>query len=641
MGSHLYLNKILYLFLLIRVKGLFFFFKIFFKIYKYIYIQFDKIFKITNIRYFFWSKKYEIDVSNSYNFSNLNFEKNFKRNSEFKDKLIKFADNYLNQIFLINGKSYKYSDINFNYCHRQKKNINNFHFYELIPSNIFFRQPWEIGRFHSLLLLGIAYKINNEQKYKSHIFYFLEKYYSEGKFGFGIHWVDGLQLSIKLFNLIFLYSHLYKSLAYDEKIFLISLIRKNLFFLTIQQTKNFELKNNHYIGELAAQILSLCFFKKNKLLQQQLYKLYNILDLIYNEDNLSNEGSLPYNCFKLQILVYLYIFLSKNCDLNINKLKIYISNYSISLYNFSNQLNIIPHIGDFDEGSVFKIFDENYLDINNLLMMSSEIICKDFIYKDSNNYLYNLFFNKKNKHSIIKKNYINIFHKSNLIHIYKDNFSFYFNYGYQGMGKLNIGAHSHNDMGSFLIDYNGNKLFVDKGTYKYELSNLKRYLFLTSHSHNCINIKSYKDLIFLNNFFYLPRQKLIKFKIIKTKYVFIGIKYSLDKDLIITRLIKIQILDKNIDIYFSDKVKSKKQINPYINLNLSILPDNLSSNKNNFLLLMNELSNLKIKKTFISERNSQLKKCYNIQSNLIQNISKYEYTFYQKKWLVSLNASLF
>ena len=462
-------------------------------------------------------------------------------------------------------------------------------FFDKINYEFDFREIWEYGRFHFLVNISQYYYISKNNKALKLANNAIKKFFSENRLGYGLNWIDGLQLSIRIYSLLYYYFNCKKNLDDSDQNYLIKLIFIHKYILEKQITPKHEIQNNHTIAEICGLIVTNIFIKSNiNEIEINYKKLIETLDIITYDDGLIYEGSLPYKRFVLDFLNFTYILLVQNKykKLNLSLLKNYINKISKILFYLSNQKMLIPNLGDSDFGRLFKINDENYYCINETLKISSKIINEKLFIDDKNNGLdfwfsgnFKFDFNYK---KILKKPSI-IYFKSNFIKYTNLILDIYFEFSPTGLGIDGFGGHGHNDMGNILINLKGEDLLLDLGNASY--FSKKKYLrdyYRSSLVHNTISAINKDHSNFLGKYLIAPETKTIflSYKKIKFNYIVVG-KFTINNsNNTIVRRIFIK-HNKHIELNFSDKFISKSHDKPVLNLNFPVFK-NIKNNQINF-----------------------------------------------------------
>lgn len=454
-----------------------------------------------------------------------------------------------------------------------------FTFFDQIRINFDYRDIWEHDRFHFLTKITkyflISYDFNSVNKANEYILNFFNKY----NYGYSLSWVDGLQLSIRVYSMSYFFFNCKQALTSLEKDNFLRILKLHEVALKKQLEPFYEIQNNHIIGELCGMItLNIIYGSENKIKKYYELLIVKLKNITY-EDGLLYEGSMGYNRFVLDYLNFTFILLKQNKISNIKLSKIinYIYLMSISLFKLTDKNNFIPELGDADYGRLYKIDDEDYFCINETLKVSSTIL-KIKLFNDDNikGMSYWLCGNFEKNNSNMKVPYSENIEKlnSNVLIYNKSKVQIYFEFSPTGLGKKGYGGHGHNDTGSQLIKFRGKYILDDLGNPSYfNQKKILRNYYRSSRVHNTISRSTEEHSKFLGKYLISPstQSDFIKYREIgANKFAILG-RFQINnrQDIVIRRTL---ILDdsKKIKIYNLDKYISKEKKIPQLTLILPI-----------------------------------------------------------------------
>lgn len=491
-----------------------------------------------------------------------------------------------------------------------------------LNNNSDIKYPWELSRFHFASILGQAFllteKIEFYNKFKNLTIDWIQK----NPINYGVNWVSSMDVSIRACNLILAY-HFFENMIgedneFRDKIIQLLYAHGNHIFNNLENKT--AVKNNHYLSNLVGLIWVGLFFDKYEInkdhkiwLDFGLRELEIELDKQFFDDGTNFEASTYYHCFVSEMVVYTYILLK------LNKIKIS-ENFSYTVKKmmlFINRLlyknNQIPLIGDVDSGrfllfSNARIYEHNF---KHLL----------YIYNSFNqNSQFRLGVSNKNIKLdifwITSRNTFHNFDQDNIQHMFKDS-------GYYFLDDSNIslvircgkngtnghGGHTHNDLLSIYVSYNGIPIFVDPGTYTYSSNYHMRNLFRSTKYHNTVQINKLEQ----NNFhkkaiFDLNEDadsKVLAYDYFEKK--FIGEHSGYLKKIGKTHTRDLKINNERlyiIDEIFGEKVETLNTarfiLNPKANINLEEHQIQIIINDYKFLLSCSDETNISVVDTYIS-----------------------------------------
>ena len=364
---------------------------------------------------------------------------------------------------------------------------------------------WELNRFHHFPLLAVTYILTNDQKYKNEIFYQIDSWLNCNPYPKGLNWIMGIELGIRVVNLVFTLKLLGKEALSEEQLkSVIKLINQHGRHLYRYPSK-YSSSGNHAIAEaLGLFTAGLCFpnlkgantwkkFGKETLEKETFRQIY--------PDGSSFEHSIPYLQFVIEHILVYYLL----CEEYHESFNRSIEERLVSSLNFiSNILDKkgnFPLIGDSDDGYLLKFWFNEHNNFFSILILGSILFHKSewvsaYMKYDLKTYL---LLGKKSKlqwtevksrKNIVSSKYL-FFNESGLAVVRDRNNIDVLLVGNSGpLGLKPLAGHGHSDALSFYLSVNGNPIFVDPGTYLYHSGGEWRMYFKSTLAHNTIRIDS-------------------------------------------------------------------------------------------------------------------------------------------------------
>ncbi|MFS0883372.1 alginate lyase family protein [Metabacillus niabensis] len=349
------------------------------------------------------------------------------------------------------------------------------------------RYTWEINRMQFLPQIAVLYKTTQEDNYlellKTHFYDWTEK----NNYLKGVNWSSPMEIAIRAYQWIIVYSIIKDHANTDD---FIKDILKGIIVSCDYVMKNlskYSSANNHLILEAA--ICSIIGYIISPVYKQKWFENgYNILNMeiprqVY-EDGVNKEQAVHYHAFVLDMMLQYNFFLKR-----IGKNAIF-ETYIYKMAQFLGSLQRgadITEFGDSDDAKIVNISVGNYYNYvlqlaslyynirflavsNNTIEKQAELFAfksiaelnKDVNYEDFDSY-------EKGGYTIINK---------------KGVFLLY-DYGDLGFGSL--AAHGHADALSFVLHFNNKPIFIDPGTYIYNIESYWRDYFRKSINHNTLS----------------------------------------------------------------------------------------------------------------------------------------------------------
>ena len=472
---------------------------------------------------------------------------------------------------------------------------------------------WELGRMHHIIWYGQAWKLTKEIEWTKLIIKELEELINISKFEYGIHWRDGLQLSIRIFSMIGSADICNEApIEFHEKI--TPIIKLHAFALSRQISPDSEITNNHIIGELSALALAGIYLNSPDYYYYSIKKLEKELNRQIYSDGVPYEGSIPYIKFILEFLLLLQKAALKSQFKSSSILNSYIKKISLALSKLVTKNGYVPPIGDGDDGRVIRFDDEEYLNTNEILNAASIFLNIPLAPKNKEFLFCKFLFGKK--FSPTKKlDHFNYLNKSGLAHFNYKDFDLWIDCGPTGLGFNGPGGHGHNDTTAIVFHYKDRPILHDPGWFGYFIDEDERNYFRSTFSHNTINIDNQEQARLASKFEILNDCHPTKTKIFRRKNLLIITcghdGYSrLRKGILYSRKIKIS-FDGVFEMEVSDMIESNESLKVCSHLGSNYQwkkkQNNIYQLSDNFLLDLDEnAQNIEI-----------IKKRWSLQNNVL------------------------
>lgn len=342
--------------------------------------------------------------------------------------------------------------------------------------------PFELSRLQFIPTLIQAYLKTNEMKYIDRVIDLIDDWEKKNPYGYGVNWWSCMEVGLRSVNLLIAIVFIHDVIDPVKLKKFSRLLWKHALYIYKYDFKlgTVSSKNNHYLGALLGLFSSSMCFKSNKanlfvgLTKKEFAKE---ISRQFHKDGGNFESATAYHQFSLEIILVAIIlyrdyennesdsfvddcFGDNTCSLLKNALQL--SGDYMSCLGYS------PHFGDSSDCRV--VVFENYFE------------------------------RKSSDHSFLKElGRVALNHQYNddekLTRIYeKSGYGFFKNKTYgiatfaAPKGTQGSGGHGHNDKCSFVMQVNGNPIFIDPGTYIYNPSTQERFNFKKTSAHNTVTI---------------------------------------------------------------------------------------------------------------------------------------------------------
>ncbi len=375
------------------------------------------------------------------------------------------------------------------------------------------KNPWELSRFHHLVVLGQAYLITKNEKYEMEYLFQIVDWIISNKPYFGINWRSILDVALRVSNWIVSLSFFRESKIMSKE-FLVFIL-KNIYIHGKHITNNLEyhvITSNHYLSDISSLFLVGEIFsdfnvgkKWSNLAVSELKK--EIEKQVY-PDGVDFEASTCYHRFVLELFFYPVLF-------EIKKAKSFYGNNYVEVgeflfgKNFINKIlkmfefvlfatkpdGELPQIGDNDNGRLFifgrsNILDMRYLStLGTIFFKKEKFKIKEYGFDEQALWIFGRkgfeFWNQVSYNCLANIESASFADAG--IYIMRKNNNYLISSCSQN-GQNGNGGHAHNDKLSFELFIEGESIVVDPGTYFYTAIPEWRNKFRSTSFHSTIMV---------------------------------------------------------------------------------------------------------------------------------------------------------
>ncbi len=442
--------------------------------------------------------------------------------------LIKEADSLVNNTFTIFGKRCALSDpIDFHIDFQSNKSWPITYWgdisYRPPKSLIDIRLAWELNRLHYWPQLAFAYNLTGSEKYLYALCKQIERWKETNPYPFGINWISGLELGIRIINLFYSLKLLPKK---AQQVLPQQSIRRFIYLHgrhLYRYPSKFSSCANHTLGEalglyIAGLLLPCCnvaegwkFYGKRILEEEVLRQIY--------PDGSSFEHSIPYLLFVVEHFL-IYYLVSKEYGEAISQ---DIISRLQSAFNFLVAIadvgGNIPRIGDDDDGLLIKLWADKQRNFLSLLTTGAILFHEPrWIHPAASFNIKTILLignGAQEKYAQLvdqpcwrkKPTYFANAGLAVIPHVKNgQEILFVGNSGPLGLAPLS--GHGHADVLSFWLSINGQPFFIDPGTYLYNCGGEWRQFFRSTAAHNTVQIDEKDQSEQVTNFMFQDFYKI-------------------------------------------------------------------------------------------------------------------------------------
>ncbi len=387
---------------------------------------------------------------------------------------------------------------------------------------------WEINRFYFLVSLAISYRYTKERKYADKIVWFIISWLESNPYPIGVNWASGIELGVRLANLIWALSFLEDYHFSDNDLKIInSFVWFHAQHLERYPSK-FSSSNNHLLAEGFGLFVAGLYFPHIQNSEQWFSMGKDILEKEVTRQILSDGGSFEYSTTYLSFVFDIFLLFKISCDRSGVKYSRNIDERLEKSCEFIKSIidenGHIPNIGDQDS-AVLVDFGLSNMDNFVSILNTGAILFdrKDFQLSgvehdfktwilagdscSSHKYIDKFISMKENdkqidisdhcseklfkgRDELLSKPVYHIHKQSGLavIRDYANAEEILFIGNAMPLGMAPLYAHGHLDALSFNLSVGGMEFFIDPGTYLYHNGGKWRTYFRSTAAHNTIRI---------------------------------------------------------------------------------------------------------------------------------------------------------
>lgn len=366
------------------------------------------------------------------------------------------------------------------------------------------RTNWELNRHFQFAILAKNYLVTKDKKYLEELKYLFYDWNKNNPFLIGISWTSVMEVSIRAYSWMMTLTFLEASSIEDEKLLKdlkVGII--NMIDYTNKHHSRYSSANNHLIVEMIVLGIAGVLFNHKEWYMKAIDVLDKELFIQNYSDGVNKEHALHYQTFVMEAVSLFMLVLKRNFieypkswDELLGKMSEFISDNMDEDYNVS-------HLGDSDEGKILDLCGQHMNHYKYVLELTSLLLGKQYIELDDVHENISWLFTEgeiKAK-KLVYDNTLSKCYKEGgytimkSIPSYKDKVSIVIDHAELGFGS--IAAHGHADALSFTMNVNGNRVFIDPGTYIYHIDLESRDYFRKTINHNtiCINNTDQSEML--------------------------------------------------------------------------------------------------------------------------------------------------
>ena len=350
------------------------------------------------------------------------------------------------------------------------------------------RQTWELNRHIFMPYLVLKSEVENDAEDYIKLKELFYSWVEENPFLKGVNWSSPMEIAIRAYQWLLCYAIIKEN---EDKSFQEDLLRAavNSIEYVTKNFSRFSSANNHLI--LEASICSMVGYAVKDIYKQQWFMLgYDILKDQFKKqfykDGVNKEQSTHYHGFVVDIWLQYNCFLR---SIGKNTLQEDLLFKSVEFLGYLKVNKEFVEFGDSDDAKIINVTGESYNYYEYILQFASKYFKTNFT---ESNHLKEYLIWKAVSNNKVNMNHTYIHSKlypDGGYYIFQDSNKFLlFDIGNLGFGKL--AAHGHADCLSIIYYKYGKPIFIDPGTYIYNIKKDYRDYFRSTEAHNTL---TYKD----------------------------------------------------------------------------------------------------------------------------------------------------
>jgi len=369
---------------------------------------------------------------------------------------------------------------------------------------------WELNRLYCLPVLGLAYRKTGKKKYAGKIFSILREWAEENPYPVGVNWTNGIELGVRVANLIQTLSYLEGFEFTDDDYDVLNNFVYHHGRHLYRYPSKYSSINNHTLAEAFGLFLAGLYFTNLPDSEKWFKYGKTVLEREVKNQILPDGGSYEYTTTYLSFILDFYLLFKLFCDRNsivydtaVDK-KLLMGCRFIRAIMDSN--GNIPNIGDQDSAVLINFAISNWDNFKSILNTCSVMFNKPEL--KQNNF-------PDDKTGLIlgdmqvtsaKSAGADVMGQTDedcdrglrtsflpesglaVIDDWVENKNIHFVGNAMPLGLPPLSGHGHLDALSFILTVDGKEIFIDPGTYLYHSGGKWRKYFRSTAAHNTVRV---------------------------------------------------------------------------------------------------------------------------------------------------------
>ena len=342
--------------------------------------------------------------------------------------------------------------------------------------------PWELSRCQHLLWLGEAFLITGEDQYAKEVVDEINWWIEDNPLMNSVNWTCSMDVAFRAVNWIFALNMISEYPGFNDEFSykVAKCLWQHGFFIRNNLERQIPYSNNHYASDIVGLLYIGALFKHTskgrrwfKFALKEYYKeaLTQVLP-----SGVHYERSISYHRLMTELLSYPIYMLKRLGEDVPQKVMERVGGMYAYVAAYTKPNGLAPLMADNDDGRFVPFQKRDFRKhdyLNDSCSVENRFVACGMVPLFCSSFQGGQFFPEAGV-AIIKQD---------------DNYVFVNHGGYSKHPKItdvSIGTHTHNDLLSFELNFNGEDILVDSGTYLYTSSKDNRDAFRSTTKHNTV-----------------------------------------------------------------------------------------------------------------------------------------------------------
>jgi hypothetical protein len=364
------------------------------------------------------------------------------------------------------------------------------------------RVPWELSRLQFLPVLGKAWRLSGEERYRELAKRLVTNWLQQNPVGYGINWSLSMEAALRGISLCLLLQ-LLSPFSYKEQPWLHRVTKslwQHLVFIEAHNEFSYFVRSNHYLSNIVG-LLHLSSSLVGPGIEDRRKKYRDLVEaeikFQVREDGFDHEASTGYHFLVAQMFTSAWLVLPVEERDALSQFAERLQGMYEALDAMADQQGRVPQVGDCDDGRVELLTDDleqltkradasrDSMRLGSGIGLGRVLLKADFE-RDSADAVWYGFKSEPASRQTLPARHSKVLPDSGIAAArYGDLDVLFFAMPNGINGK---GSHTHNDKLSVIVKFKGNELFCDSGTFCYSRDVKIRNGYRATGAHNTLTL---------------------------------------------------------------------------------------------------------------------------------------------------------